>query len=113
MIFVFVAPTPTGVLLSKNDLLPSVKADDDCSISTLMVAVTEEYGADLQLLIPVGSFHSQRIIGVGEVYEQGTLRSLPPPNNEIDLIAALVRGGLSNWRVDGSDNDFSIKFLGS
>lgn len=118
MIFYYVAPTATGVLLNKLGWFPCVNLPDDASIEQLQDAVDSHYGASLQLLIPVGTLTrdgiSGRVIAVGEVYEQGLLRSLPPPSNLIGLLASLVRGALSNWRVEViTDDDFSIKFLGS
>jgi len=117
MIYAFVAPTRTGVLLGPDGYLPTTCRPDTASIEVLMSDIAEKYGADLQLLIPVGTLVGAgltRVIAVGEIYEQGKLHSGPPPIHVIGLLAALVRGGLSNWRVEAKEaDDFSIKFLGS
>ena len=110
---VFVAPTATGVLLTRQNKLPFVELPDGCSLESLLGAVAAKYGADLGCLIPVGSYRNLRIIAVGEVHAQGSLYSLKCEDNLINLLTALVRNGLSDWRLDGEGDDFGIKFLGS
>lgn len=115
MIFVFIAPTPTGVLLTPSGYLPTVRGSDDYSFQQLMNGLRDRYQADLQLLVPIGrSTNGDAYYSVGEVFEQGFLASMQPPSNIIGLLTALARGMLSNWSLDvKGENDFSISFLGS
>jgi hypothetical protein len=115
MTFVFIAPTKTGVLLAPSGYLPTILAPEDSSFQQLINGVRDKFQADLQLLVPVGrSNFSDNYIAVGEVFSQGLLKNGEPPNNTIALLTALVRGGLSDWRLDAKGpNDFGINFLGS
>jgi hypothetical protein len=114
MIYIFVAPTQLGLLLTEDGSIPRINLPDDLPVMDLLEAIYEIHGAELQSIRQIGRINGNRVFSVAEYAAIGSLRSKAPPNNVAALLAAMARGDLTNWRITmEGENDFSIKFLGS
>jgi len=114
MIFMFVEPTPTGVMLDQSGRFPALNLKDDCSIQDMLGGLYDHYGVEMQGLVPVGTINKHKVIAVAAHCNPGLLRSGPPANNAQGLVHAMVRSALSDWRIETKGpNDFNIQFLGS